>query len=51
MDKIKWDTNMFNVVKKFMDELNPMGLLPHAPEHEYDIEFKKIASQIIKTVL
>lgn len=37
---------MFNIVKKFIDEFNPMGLLPHAPENEYDIESKKIASQI-----
>ncbi len=25
-----------------------MGLLPHAPDDEYDIESKKIASQIIQ---
>lgn len=37
---------MFNIVKKFIDELNPMGLLPHAPDDEFDIESKKIASQI-----
>lgn len=37
---------MYNIVKKFIDEFNPMGLLPHAPDNEYDIESKKIASQI-----
>ena len=37
---------MFNIVKKFIDEFNPMGLLPHAPDDEYDIESKEITCQI-----
>lgn len=37
---------MFNIVKKFIDEFNPMGLFPNAPDNEFDIESKKIASQI-----
>jgi len=37
---------MFNIVKKFVDEFNPMGLLPRAPDNEYDNESKKIVCQI-----
>lgn len=39
---------MFNIVKKAIDDLNPMGLLPHAPDDEYDIESGKIACKINK---
>lgn len=39
---------MFQIVKKAIDEFNPMGLLPHAPDNEYDIETIEIASQINK---
>ncbi len=37
---------MFKIVKKAIDELNPLGLLPHASSDEFDIESRKIAAQI-----
>lgn len=37
---------MFNIVKKAIDEFNPMGLLPEAPNDEFDSESRKIAGQI-----
>lgn len=37
---------MFNIVKKAIDEFNPLGLLPDAPSNEFDIESRKIAGQL-----
>jgi hypothetical protein len=37
---------MFDIVKKAIDEFNPYGLLPEAPSDEYDIESREIAGQI-----
>jgi len=39
---------MFSAVKKAIDEWNPYSLLPYAPEDEFDIESKMIASRITK---
>ena len=37
---------MFKIVKEAIDELNPFGLLPEAPNDEFDSESRKIAAQI-----
>lgn len=37
---------MFNIVKKAIDEFNPLGLLPDAPSNEFDSESRKIAGQL-----
>ncbi len=37
---------MFEIVKKAIDDFNLYGLLPEAPNDEFDIESKKIARQI-----
>ena len=39
-------SNMFEIVKKAIDEFNPYGLLPEAPSNEFDSESRKIAGQI-----
>lgn len=37
---------IYHIVKKNMDLWNPEGLLPYAPDDEYDIESKQIAKQV-----
>ena len=37
---------MFTIVKNVIDEFNPMGLLPEAPNDEFNSESRKIAGQI-----
>lgn len=37
---------MFNIVKKAIDEFNPFGLLPDAPDDEFDSESREIAEKI-----
>lgn len=39
---------MFGIVKKAIDELNPYGLLPEAPNDEFDSESRRIAEKINK---
>lgn len=40
------DDILFHIVKKNIDLWNPEGLLPHAPDNEYDIETRQIAKQL-----
>jgi hypothetical protein len=37
---------MFKIVKKAIDEFNPYGLLPEAPNDEFDSESREIAGKI-----
>lgn len=37
---------MFKIVKKAIDEFNPYGLLPDAPDDEFDGESRQIAGKI-----
>jgi hypothetical protein len=44
---LKEDYNIrFSIVKKAIDDFDPMNLLPHAPSDEYDMESAKILTQI-----
>lgn len=37
---------VFEIVRKYIDELNPYGLLPDAPADEFDSESEEIAHRI-----
>ena len=44
---LKDDYNLsFSIIKRAIDEFDPMNLLPHAPSDEYDMESTKILAQI-----
>ncbi|MCA1063733.1 DUF1871 family protein [Rossellomorea sp. AcN35-11] len=38
----------FNIVKKIINDWDPVGLLPSAPEDEYEIEIARIVSLLYK---
>lgn len=38
--------NKFESVKEIIDEWDPINLLPHAPDDEYEAEIKDIVKQI-----
>lgn len=40
------DEVIYHIVKKNVDLWDPVGLLPYAPDNEYDIESKQIAKQV-----
>jgi hypothetical protein len=37
----------FKVVKKIVNEWNPVGLLPSAPEDEYELEIARIVALVL----
>jgi hypothetical protein len=40
--------NLFNMVKKIINECDPIGLLPSAPDDEYEMEIGKIVPLLNK---